>query len=407
LSDANSPATRSFVFGTSTINFTTIATASFGVIATGMTMSAASATFVFQSASTSTRTFAGAGFSYGTLTYTVANSPGALVITGANTFNTLNIGSGRVLTMPSSTTNTFTQFNATGVNNGYEYLSASAGNFITTPDSAPLSITGDIDIRCRVALDNWAGTGLVVTKNAALFSYQFSVQSGQLVLDRTADGSTVLTGGASITTLSVANGVTAWIRATWRQSDGRMQFFTAPGSLLSPVASDWTQLGSDRSTVTTATNDSVGTLEIGSRLGGSIPGSGKYYRAQIRNNILNDDTGIVFDADFTTKAFGANSFVESSANAATVTISGAVAQAGDGRMLLNSSVPGTKATVTKASGTVATCNYLTIQDSAATGATWFAGVNSVNAGNNSGWIFSNAPAAGVSSNFLPFFGGSF
>ena len=47
--------------------------------------------------------------------------------------------------------------------------------------------------------------------------------------------------------------------------------------------------------------------------------TGKFYKVQIRNNALNDGTGIVFDADFTDKAFG-SSFTESSANAATVSV---------------------------------------------------------------------------------------
>jgi len=54
-------------------------------------------------------------------------------------------------------------------------------------------------------------------------------------------------------------------------------------------------------------------------------------------------------------------------------------------------VAGTQATLSKASGTV-NANYLSIQDSAATGgAVWNAGPNSTDAGNNTGWIFANAP----------------
>jgi hypothetical protein len=53
---------------------------------------------------------------------------------------------------------------------------------------------------------------------------------------------------------------------------------------------------------------------------------------------------------------------------------------------LNSSTPGTRATLNKTSGTV-TANYLSISDSLATPTdTWYA-VNSVNVSNNIGWIF--------------------
>lgn len=61
---------------------------------------------------------------------------------------------------------------------------------------------------------------------------------------------------------------------------------------------------------------------------------------------------------------------------------------------LTSTAPGTRATLSKASGTVS-CNYISITDSAATGgASWYAGANSVNNGNNTGWIFTAPPTPG-------------
>jgi len=69
---------------------------------------------------------------------------------------------------------------------------------------------------------------------------------------------------------------------------------------------------------------------------------------------------------------------------------------------INSSTSGTRATVSKSSGTVSV-NYLSIQDSAATGgASWYAGANSTNVSNNTGWIFT-APPTGQNSNFFAFF----
>jgi hypothetical protein len=59
-------------------------------------------------------------------------------------------------------------------------------------------------------------------------------------------------------------------------------------------------------------------------------------------------------------------------------------------------------TLSKASGTVS-ADYLSISQSTATGgAGWYAGANSTNGGNNSGWIFT-APPSGSNSNFLVFF----
>lgn len=57
-------------------------------------------------------------------------------------------------------------------------------------------------------------------------------------------------------------------------------------------------------------------------------------------------------------------------------------------------------TLTKTSGIVSV-DYISIQNSTATGgATWYAGANSTNVGNNNGWIFTAPPSVG---NFIAFF----
>jgi hypothetical protein len=81
--------------------------------------------------------------------------------------------------------------------------------------------------------------------------------------------------------------------------------------------------------------------------------------------------------------------------AGTTNTVGSFATSGTNGKFLKSTTPGSQATISAASGTF-TVNYLTIQDSAATGgAVWdaTAGTN-VDAGNNSGWSFRNAVASG-------------
>ena len=77
-----------------------------------------------------------------------------------------------------------------------------------------------------------------------------------------------------------------------------------------------------------------------------------------------------------------------------------------GRLLtLQSSVAGTQATISDASGTV-TVYYVSIRDSNATGgATFRAPLNygNVNVSNNTGWDFSNIFGSGVNTNFFVFF----
>ena len=60
-------------------------------------------------------------------------------------------------------------------------------------------------------------------------------------------------------------------------------------------------------------------------------------------------------------------------------------------------------TLSKASGTVS-ADFLSISRSTATGgAGWYAGANSTDGGNNSGWIFTAPPVATATGNFLVFF----
>ncbi len=73
-------------------------------------------------------------------------------------------------------------------------------------------------------------------------------------------------------------------------------------------------------------------------------------------------------------------------------------------LTLNSSASGTRRTLTKTGGGVVSVDYMSIQDSGAagTGATWYAGANSTDVSNNTGWIFT-APPPPSTGNFLMFF----
>jgi hypothetical protein len=64
---------------------------------------------------------------------------------------------------------------------------------------------------------------------------------------------------------------------------------------------------------------------------------------------------------------------------------------------LYSSFSGSAYTLSKVGGGVVSCNYLSIQDSTATGsgASWYAGANSTNVSNNTGWVFTAPPSGGL------------
>jgi hypothetical protein len=209
-----------------------------------------------------------------------------------------------------------------------------SGNYASAPDSAALSITGDLDIRVLCSQVDWtptAETGLIGkwTTTGNLRSYLVALQTAGGVRFYGSSNGTESISVLSSVVLPSSDGVALWVRATFRTSDKRVQFFTASASVSNPTSSDWTQLGVDR-TIATAANtlaDTTAVVGIGAFTNGTGgPSNGSFYRGQIRNNILDDGTGIVFDEIFSSVAFTSSrspsSLTESSSNAATVTING-------------------------------------------------------------------------------------
>jgi hypothetical protein len=107
---------RSLIMGTGTFSFKNNGNV-WDVSATNLTFSGANATIVIDTPGASIHTFNGGGLTYGTLTYTVAGSTGALHITGSDTFNTINFSdasNARSLRFTAGTTTTVTNFNVNG-----------------------------------------------------------------------------------------------------------------------------------------------------------------------------------------------------------------------------------------------------------------------------------------------------
>jgi hypothetical protein len=358
-------------------------------------INATGSNIVISSASAALRSITpSAGNNLGALTYTVANSPGGLQLVGASSWQAINIGSGRYIVLPNGQTTTVSPggWNVAGSPNGYQYLPGVAGNYASSPNAAPLQITGDITIEADIAPLAWAsgGTTLVVAKTltAGQYCYQLYLDSaGKVSIQTFVNGSTSLVSTSTVAT-GFSAGARRWVRASLQVNDGSahnvVNFYT------STDGSTWTQLGATITNVgATSIFNGTSPLEVGSNLGGTANLlSGAVYRVRIYNaNLLNGSGIPVFDANFATKPFGANSFAESSANAATVTINGPLALQGDGRVSISSASTGSQATVSVASGTVAS-DYLALVDNAATGgATFNAGSHSVNAGNVTGWTF--------------------
>jgi hypothetical protein len=210
----------------------------------------------------------------------------------------------------------------TGTN--YLYLPGISLNAATTPDAAALDITGDIDLRVKVALDDWTpGVGNFISKSGAASnrSYNFYINpNGTIALDWYADGTTVLTSTSTIAP-TIADGSTLWVRVTLDVDNGNSEnetkFFT------STDGTNWTQLGTTiTKAATTSIYNSTAQLAVGANSQTSLTQTlrGKFFRAMIYADIT--ETTLAFDANFETSITSLlqADFTESSLNAATVTI---------------------------------------------------------------------------------------
>jgi hypothetical protein len=161
----------------------------------------------------------------------------------------------------------------------------------STPDSAALSVTGDLDLRIKMAADDWTpdqGTYISKWTTVGGFSYRLDLQggTGKPHLYWSNDGSVTRTALSTVAT-GFIDGSTHWIRATLdvdNAAAGRdVKFYT------SDDGSTWTQLGATVTQAgTTSIFDSTSEVRIGAFLDGGTLfnlARAKIHRVEIRNGI--------------------------------------------------------------------------------------------------------------------------
>lgn len=203
-------------------------------------------------------------------------------------------------------------------NQPYVYLPGVANNSLSAPDSAALDITGDIDLRCELAADDWtpaATSGLLGKWDGGTTSYLLWVNTaGTLSLFWVDSGGTTRSATSTVAT-GFTDGARKWVRGTLDVDNGAagrdIRFFTSDDGVT------WTQLG------TTVTQAGTTSIRAGTALMkvGEVSGTrmaGKFYRAQVLSGIGGT---VVFDANMSVLTSGTQTtFTESSSNAATVTV---------------------------------------------------------------------------------------
>lgn len=168
------------------------------------------------------------------------------------------------------------------------YLPGTSGNYVSTPDHADLDITGDLDLRVRVAPDDWtpSANSTLISKwgTSGEFSYNFDLKTtGELRLSWSTDG-TAASSESSTAATGATDGAVKWVRVTLDVDNGagayEVKFYT------SDDGETWTQLGS---TVTGGATTSInaGTLQLA--LGAQSTDVnrlvGKFYRGQVYDGI--------------------------------------------------------------------------------------------------------------------------
>lgn len=307
-------------------------------------------TIIFDSASAGTRTFNGGSKTYGKLEYTVENSSGILAITGNNNFGEIEVASARAIQFVASATQNVVNWNISGENYSYLRLPGVSGAAAYVDDSAALDITDDIAISYDGSMDNWDATAQIMfskSDGTTQRSYFLGTATNALQFRISYDGAAITNHNSSVST-GFTPGAYGCVGVTRERSSGDIKFWTAPtGTSTHPGGAGWTQLGTTVVGATTAMFNSTARGMVGALNTAASASlmSGNVKRVQVWSDVTG--TTKVLDMDFTTKAFGANSFTESSPNAATSTIMGIQAQAGDGRVTIQSS-SSTQTTLTKA-----------------------------------------------------------
>lgn len=235
-----------------------------------------------------------------------------------------------------------------------------SGNYASTPDSATLDITGDIDIRILMAPNDWTPSAIngLASKwvDATQRSFVFNLNTnGTFSLFWSSTGANLLSSTSTAAT-GFDDGSPHWIRVTLDVDNGASgrttTFYT------SEDGTTWTQLGATVVSTTTSIFASTSALAICTDRsgGGTTFLEGKLYRAQIYSGI---DGTLAADFNPNDTTAGDTSFA-SIATGETWTINGTAA--------IESSVTGSQiALATTASSTDDAYNGYAIEITSGTG----------------------------------------
>jgi hypothetical protein len=206
----------------------------------------------------------------------------------------------------------------------YLFLAGDTADYASCPDSANLSITGDLDVRLELELDNWASGMELMGKwggadpNPTQLSWEIILSSGELWFRWSTTGLDADVKSAISTDTIAADAGHIAIRVTMDVNNGAagndVKFYTS-----TDINGTWTQLGSTVTTSgTTSIFDSTAELSVGgvtTEKTGSSVGSptktAKIYAARVLQGIAGT---VRASPDFSSQTVDTMSFTDGQGN---------------------------------------------------------------------------------------------
>lgn len=168
--------------------------------------------------------------------------------------------------------------------NSYVTLPGSLGNVVSTPDTASLDITGDVEIVVRIAPTDYSNGGeqRIVSKRDAAprGNYEIHLTATGAVTFSCNDGAKE---GTSTANLPYGNGVASWLKVTKNTTTGVIRVQHAVDQTSEPAV--WTQLGSDVGSAPGALVGTADSLWLGGLGTAFSPYGGRILRAIVRSGI--------------------------------------------------------------------------------------------------------------------------
>lgn len=203
------------------------------------------------------------------------------------------------------------------------------GNVASTPDAPANQLTGDLDIRLKLALTDWtpATNNGLISKNqdaGSQVSYRLDVSNaaaGTLFFLWSPDGTIANRRSVqSSVIVGAADGSIKWVRVTLQCDDGAgncvIKFYTSDDGIT------WVQLGTTATLAgTTSVFAGAQPVVIGQINGNVFPLNGNVYYAELRDGI-DGPVVVKFDPPYNESAYNAASFVSETGERWSISTSG-------------------------------------------------------------------------------------